>query len=209
MRNSIHLAISAVALLVATMLFFEWRSERHDRAQLQATLAAAEQSIQRATASQQLRDKQLTDTVAKLETLKSTVRSQQQVLAHLPDVLPLPTPLRQTSAPPLATIEIEPPSGPPGSAQKPTAPQPQGTTIPNEDLKPLYDFAVDCKACQAKLATAASDLADEKTKTQNLSRERDAALKLARGGSLRQRMTRALKWFVIGAIVGTAAAKSH
>ena len=37
--------------------------------------------------------------------------------------------------------------------------------IPGEDLKPLYDFTIDCKACQSKLTAAQADLTDEKTKT--------------------------------------------
>jgi hypothetical protein len=36
--------------------------------------------------------------------------------------------------------------------------------LPAADLKPLYDFALDGKACQTKLAAAQSDLTDEKTK---------------------------------------------
>ena len=62
---------------------------------------------------------------------------------------------------------------------------------------------------QTRLTAATADLADEKIKTQTLGRERDAALKLARGGSLRQRLGRAMKWFVIGAIAGAVAAKAH
>src|SRR5207302_10940884 len=96
MRNWIHLAITGVALLIATTLFVEWRSEVRDRAKLQATLAVAEQSLQRATASQQDRDRQLNDAVGKLEALKATVVTQQQILARLPEVLPLPKPLVAT-----------------------------------------------------------------------------------------------------------------
>jgi len=90
MRDSLHLAITGIALLVATALFIEWRAEARDRAKLQATLAVAEQSLQRATASQQDRDRQLNDAVGKLETLKATVVTQQQILARLPEVLALP-----------------------------------------------------------------------------------------------------------------------
>ncbi len=208
MRNELHLLATIAALLIATILFFEWRAERRDRAQLQATLASAEQSIQRATASQQERDKQLSDTVARMESLKATVRTQQEIITRLPQVLPLPTPLGPTPD--------NDPSQSKGHAAssvvsaKPDSPTPKGnipTTIPPEDLKPLYDFAVDCRACQAKLAASTADLADEKSKTQALSRERDAALKLAKGGSLRQRFNRALKWFAIGAAIGIVAAK--
>jgi hypothetical protein len=32
-------------------------------------------------------------------------------------------------------------------------------------LKPLYDFTIDCKACQAKLSAAQGNLTDERKKT--------------------------------------------
>jgi hypothetical protein len=78
--------------------------------------------------------------------------------------------------------------------------------IPAEDLKPLYDFALDCKACQAKLAAAQGDISDEKTKTAALTRERDDALRIARGGTVWRRIVRAAKWFAIGAAAGAVAA---
>ncbi|HLZ14304.1 MAG TPA: hypothetical protein VKP58_17110 [Candidatus Acidoferrum sp.] len=210
MRDSIHLAITAVALLVATTLFVEWRSEIRDRAKLQATLDKAEQSLERANAAQQDRDRQLNDAVGKLEALKATVVTQQQILARLPDVLSLPKPIVMQQAPnPSAAPESRVGTSVARAGATHDAPTPTTTAIPNEDLKPLYDFAVDCKTCQARLATATADLADEKSKTQALGRERDAALKLARGGSLRQRLGRAMKWFVIGAIAGAIAAKAH
>lgn len=91
------------------------------------------------------------------------------------------------------------------------SPQPTAKSqavIPNEDLKPLYDFALDCKACQAKLAAAQGDLTDEKAKEAVLTKERDEAIKAAKGGSLWRRMIRAAKWFAIGAAAGTIAAKT-
>jgi len=57
------------------------------------------------------------------------------------------------------------------------------------------------------LATAQANLKDEQTKTQALSRERDAALQAARGGSVLRRVVRAAKWFVIGAAAGAVAAR--
>src|SRR5262249_10831785 len=182
-----------------------WRNASLDRYRLQAQISQAEEALQRATASQQQRDKQLTETLAKLDDLKTTVKTRQQILAHLPDVLPLPKPIQesttQTPALSAAATSVKP--------EIPDSPKPTAATIPPEDLKPLYDFAVDCEACQVKLATATADLADEKNKTQTLSRERDDALKLARGGSLGQRLRRGLKWFAIGVVVGTVAAKAR
>ncbi|HWZ96921.1 MAG TPA: hypothetical protein VN025_04100 [Candidatus Dormibacteraeota bacterium] len=205
MRSTLHLVLSAIALLIALAFFWEWRAARGDSERLQAALSDAQQSLQRATASQEQRDKQLTDTVARLAALKTTVKTQADILAKLPDVLPLPKPIQQLATEvPAGLGQIA--NAKPGAPQ---APKPTVNTLPSEDLKPLYDFAVDCKACQAKLATVTADLSDEKNKTQVLGRERDAALQAARGGSLRQRIKRALKWFAIGAVAGAIAAKSH
>jgi hypothetical protein len=55
--------------------------------------------------------------------------------------------------------------------------------IAGSDLKPLYDFALDCKTCEAKLATSQSDLADEKGKAAILLKKRDDALRVARGAA--------------------------
>jgi hypothetical protein len=65
-----------------------------------------------------------------------------------------------------------------------------------------------CKACQAKLAAAQSDLTDEKTKTTARTKKRDQALQIAHGGSVWRRMRRAAKWFFIGAAAGAIAAKT-
>lgn len=101
----------------------------------------------------------------------------------------------------------EAPAGTPSTSANllPSAPSAQ---IPAADLKPLYDYVLDCKVCQAKLTAAQSDLADEKTKTATLTKSRDEALKAAKGGSLFQRTVRALKWFALGAAAGVVAAKS-
>ena len=81
--------------------------------------------------------------------------------------------------------------------------------IPAADLKPLYDFTLDCRACQAKLAAAQADLTDERAKTAVLTRERDEAVRVAKGGSVLRRVARNAKWLAIGAAAGAIAAKSH
>ncbi|MGB6833485.1 MAG: hypothetical protein WBE24_08495, partial [Candidatus Acidiferrum sp.] len=86
--------------------------------------------------------------------------------------------------------------------------QPTDAILPAADLKPLYDFAMDCKACQAKLATAQADLSDEKTENTALTKEKDAAVAAAKGGSVLHRILRAAKWFVLGAAAGAVAAKA-
>jgi len=142
--------------------------------------------------------------VAGLKKKEASVQKPAQVVAALPDVITLPAPI---------SIDAERPAseGGPYTGKNATSDvdgvQPK-INFPAADLKPLYDFAVDCKACQAKLGAAQADLADEKVKSQALGRERDDALRAAKGGSVLRRIARAAKWFAIGAAAGAIAAKA-
>jgi len=185
-----------VALLVSAVLGVAvvqaWRADRRERSQLEAELAATKQLLAAADARQHYRDEQLAQTLATLAAEKRTIVTPAQIVRELPSQLPLPSPLVLQSAP-----------------ASPNSPAPQtNAVIPAEDLKPLYDFTIDCKACQAKLAAAQGDLTDERQKTTALTRERDDALRIARGGSAWRRVARAAKWFLIGAAAGAVAAKA-
>lgn len=83
----------------------------------------------------------------------------------------------------------------------PSAPAAQ---IPTADLKPLYDFVQDCRACDAQLAVAKQNAADDAAKIAALTRERDAAITAAKGGSFWRRLRRNALWFVVGAGFGAA-----
>jgi hypothetical protein len=191
-RHWIRLVELIAALLLALAIFFSWRADRRDRSQLASELAATKQLLAAADTRQHDRDAQLAQTLATLAAEKRTIVTPAQIVRDLPSQLPLPAPLVLQSTP-----------------ASPNSPSPQtNAVIPAEDLKPLYDFAIDCKACQAKLATAQADLTDERQKTTALTRERDDALHIARGGSLIRRIGRAAKWLLIGAAAGAAAAKA-
>ena len=86
----------------------------------------------------------------------------------------------------------------------PSAPAAQ---IPVADLKPLFDFVQDCRSCQAQLAAAKQNSADDAAKIAALTRERDAALTAAKGGTFLRRLRRNALWFAVGAGIGYAAAK--
>jgi len=185
-----------IALLVAAVLGVAvaqaWRADRRERAQLETELAATKQLLAAADARQHDRDAQLAQTLATLAAEKRTVVTPAQIVRELPSQISLPSPIVLQSAPAL-----------------PDSPTPKtNAVIPAEDLKPLYDFTIDCKACQAKLAAAQGDLTDERNKTTALTRERDDALRIARGGSAWRRIGRAAKWFFIGAAAGAVAAKT-
>ncbi len=179
-------AIFGVAVVQA------WRADRRERSQLESELAATKQLLASADARQHDRDAQLAQTLATLAAEKRTIVTPAQIIHDLPNQLPLPSPIVLQSAQAL-----------------PNSPTPKANAvIPAEDLKPLYDFTIDCKTCQAKLAVTQGDLADERQKTTALTRERDDALRIARGGSAWRRIGRAAKWFLIGAAAGAIAAKT-
>lgn len=191
-REWIRLAELVAAFALALAVFLSWRADRRDRSQLESELAATKQLLAAADTRQHDRDAQLAQTLASLVAEKRTIVTPAQILHDLPNQLPLPSPFVLQSAPP-----------------SPDSPSPKtNAVIPAEDLKPLYDFTIDCKACQSKLTAAQADLTDERQKTTALTRERDDALRIAKGGSLLRRITRAAKWFIIGAAAGAVAAKA-
>lgn len=77
--------------------------------------------------------------------------------------------------------------------------------IPPADLKPLYDYVQDCRACQAEIAVAKQNAADDAVKISALTSERDAAITAAKGGTFWRRLRRNAMWFAIGATAGSAA----
>jgi hypothetical protein len=95
------------------------------------------------------------------------------------------------------------------SESLPTAPVAQvpAAQIPAVDLKPLFDFVQDCRACQAQLAAAKQNSADDAAKIAALTRERDAAITASKGGSFLRRLRRNALWFVVGAGAGYVIAK--
>jgi hypothetical protein len=223
----LRVAGSLAAVAAATILFTTWRANRHDTDRLAADLALAKQSLAQVDARQHDRDKQLLQTLATLAAEKRNITTPAQILRDLPQQIPLPSPITlqpkpQLCAPPgftecgglVAASTIEPNRrSPPTATESNTAGKqsvkPDQAILPIEDLKPLYDFAINCKACQVKLAAAQADLTDERAKAALVTRERNEAVKVAKGGSVLRRIARNAKWLAIGALAGAVAAKAH
>ena len=224
MGTWIKLAAVVIVAVLAASVFVAWRDARKEQAALQSELKTTQQALAEATARQASRDAAVNDLVAGLKKKEAAVQKPEQVVAALPDVITLPAPItiepettgttnqvggtERPAADPSASLRA---GGGPYKGRKSQG-RPDGISpkvnFPAADLKPLYDFAADCKACQAKLGATQADLADEKLKSQALGRERDDALRAARGGSVLRRIARAAKWFAIGAAVGAIAAKA-
>jgi hypothetical protein len=117
---------------------------------------------------------------------------------------PSPAPPSAVSSPAEVSPGLESPAlaAPTNQQDLPDAPSAQ---IPAADLKPLFDFVQDCRSCQAQLAAAKQNSADNAAKLTALTRERDAAVATAKGGTFWQRLRRNALWFVVGAGAGTAA----
>jgi hypothetical protein len=191
-RFYVRFATLLVAVILCVAAFYAWRADQRDRAQLAAELAATKQLLTAAAARQHDRDAQLAQTLATLAAEKRTIVTPAQIVRELPGQISLPSPIVLQSTPAL-----------------PDSPTPKtNAVIPTEDLKPLYDFTLNCKACQAKLSAAQGDLSDERKKTTALTHERDDALRIARGGSAWRRIGRAAKWLLIGAAAGAIAAQA-
>jgi hypothetical protein len=226
-RFSIRVTAVAIASGLILALLAAWRADRRDRAQLAADLAAGRQALAQADARRHDRDAQLLQTLAALAAEKHTVTAPAQILRKLPQQIPLPVPLALQAPDPMTKPQKGTcSSGLPWSAKGPVC-GPEGleparsnsnpprkapvaqAVIPAADLKPLYDFSLDCRACQAKLAAAQADLTDEQAKTAVLTRERNEAVRTAKGGSVLRRIARNAKWLAIGVAAGAIAAKAH
>jgi hypothetical protein len=215
MENWIKVAAVVVVAVLAGSVFVAWRAARKEQAALQAELKSTQQALAEATARQASRDAAVNDLVAGLKKKEAAVQKPAQVVAALPDVIRLPTPITIVSE--STSAQRQPDGARPASEGDPykgagqnrvSDEIPPKVNFPAADLKPPYDFAVECKACQAKLGAAQADLGDEKVKSQLLGRERDDALRAAKGGSVLRRIARAAKWFAIGAAAGAIAAKA-
>ena len=217
-RIWLKLAEILVPVILAMTIFVSWQADRRDRARLATQLAAAQKTIADAAASQHDRDTLLNQTLAQLAAQKQAAVTTAQILKALPAAISLPAPIALPSnvTPATAAVSSAVNSGAHSSDEGNSAPskpiakpaQSADAVLPAADLKPLYDFAMDCKACQAKLAASQSDLSDEKTKTAVLTKELDAAIRAAKGGSALRRIASAAKWLVLGAAAGAIAAKA-
>jgi|SRR5579862_5117741 len=231
-RRTLEIAAFCVALLIAVLAIHAWLSSRDEQQRLQSTLAAQKQVLDAADTREQTRQSTLNAALAKIEKLKRATQTPQQILRDLPQYLPLPQPI--TLAPPPADTypqqgtalptkpatarAAQPAPSQPDTSPLPTAPQPSvpcnptnavgncSVQMPAADLKPLYDFAQTCRECQLRLTAAQQDHADDLTKLNALTRQRDAALTAAKGGTFWRRLRRNALWFVVGAGIGAAAA---
>jgi hypothetical protein len=185
-----------VALLATGMIVDSWLTARRNSAQLAATVASQNTLIKQAAAREQRRDKELADALNRIAAEKRQIQTPRQAVEAIPSVLPpLPLPVGITF-PELSAI-------PPSKDVPPAV-----VSVPQQDLKPLYDALQDCRASTLERDAAKKNLADDQARIAALTRQRDTALTAAHGGSLWLRLKRGTKWFVIGVVAGAVAASA-
>jgi HAMP domain-containing protein len=198
LRRTVELVAFALALLIAAMALHAWLVSR------QSALA---------------------QTLAQIENLKRATQTPQQIVSAIPQFISLPqpitlTPTQQGIQAPNATARFpnpgtsdtskpSPSSGANRGADSSDAALPSAPTaqIPTADLKPLYNYIQDCRSCQAQLASAQQNAADDASKIEALTKERDAAVTASKGGTIWRRLSRNALWFALGAAATLAATK--
>jgi hypothetical protein len=223
-RRTIELFCFLAALVLAALSFHAWLASHDEQQRLQSTLTAQKEILDAADSREKDRNAALSTTLAQIAKLKTSTQSPQEILRALQQELSLPQPITLATTPanlPLPLTSTSKPSAQQGtrasqnspllavtalSDQKdlPNAPIAQ---IPAADLKPLFDFVQDCRACQAQLAAAKQNSADDAAKIAALTRDRDAAITASKGGTFLRRLRRNAMWLALGAAAGYAAAK--
>ena len=235
-RRLIEIAAFCAALLIAALAVHAWLASRDDQQRLAATLTAQKQLIDSANSDERARQASLAQALAQIEKLKRTTHSPEQIVAALRKDLSLPQPITLMRAnASTANSEQGTAASPNSLPTNPTAPS-LGSVVPGEDvwrdtdhqvsspapcttasdcsaqipaadLAPLYNYVQDCRACQLQLAAAQQNSADDAAKISALTRERDAAITAANGGSFLRRLRRNAIWLAVGAAAGYAAAR--
>ncbi len=189
-------AIAALtAFCLAIIVVRSRNSSRQADNEVRLAFSAPKAVLDQASKREQQRDRVLSKNLAQISKAERAAKNPADIAKRLPAAFgPLPHALSVSLAPRDSGSD---------------APEPPAIiTVPQEDLKPLFDRLEDCRACQEQLATAQQDLSDERTKVSALKIERDAAVKAARGGGFWSRFRTGLKWFAIGGAIGALAASA-
>jgi hypothetical protein len=187
-------AIAALAAFcLAAIVVRSRNASRQAASEMRLAFSMQKTVLDQANKRERQRDTLLSKNLAQISQAKRAAKKPSDIVKRLPAAFPpLPRPLSVSLAP----------RGP-DAAEAPSI-----ITVPQPDLKPLFDRLEDCLACQEQLAAAQQDLRDERAKVAALAIERDSAVKAARGGGFWIRLRAGAKWFAIGGAVGALAASA-
>lgn len=229
MIRRIEWTIVCVGLITIVIAGRIWIEGRRDQQVLQSSLKEKQASIDAADAREKQTEESLAKTIEQIEKLKNRVQTPAEAAKALVTELPsLPAPIKIELAPP-NSLSNRAETGSGSSEQGENAAETAGkevslirqdpkppeearlapaiATVPQRDLKPLFDAVENCRECDARLAAMQEQLQDEQEKSAAVQQQRNAAVAAAKGGSRWTRFKRAAKWIAIGAVVGGLVAR--
>lgn len=188
---TLSLVFLLALLAIAGLGVRSWLAARREAAKLAATVSAQQKLIDQANTREQQRNARLANALATIARERAAVKTPAQAAVKIPTLLPvLPDPIR-----------IDLPKPQPGQP----SPPPAIASIPQPDLKPVYNYLQDCRVCRLKLAADQANLRDQHSQIAALTTQRDAALRAVHGGGFWSHVADAAKWIVIGAAIGAIA----
>lgn len=163
----------------------QWRM---DLQKAELTKKAQDQVIAAADKRTAEREQVYQEAVKELNALKSTPQTTtKQIVERLPQLIQFPE-----------KVAVEPEHSP---VTGQIVPGKEDLVLSLANQKALNDKLVECASCEADRQRLTGDLADQKVKTTAVEKERDAFKEAAKGGSLKQRMWRRTKAFLVDAVV--------
>jgi hypothetical protein len=177
------------------------RDANRDRAIMRATIDAQRKVIEDSQRVMAENQQKLKDSLAEIERQRKQVKTPEQAARFIPQVIPGVQP-----------VIVQVPAGPvPTSPELQTSAQPANPTpapahaeIPLDQLKTLYNFAQDCRACTLKLEAAETDKRELLIQLAAMEKQKTAAVNAVHGGSFLVRLRRDSK-HALGAGAGAAA----
>lgn len=193
----IKAALAILAFAGLCLLGKSWLEQREDRIRLDEELKATKQliadrekRIEEINDTMQARDKELKETLKKVEELKARPATIREIVREIPQYIPL-------ESPPTLTPDA-------------TAPEaPLGIWFNEPSAQGLRQFYLDCHAKTLKLQPCADNADDWKRKELTwaekekiLEQQRDAAIRAVKGGTKWQRFKKSAKTFGVGVAIG-------
>lgn len=209
--------ISFIAIAVLVVIVRDYVGARAEISSLHETVASGQKSVDAATKRESVRDAALRKQIQKIEALKQKVQTPAQVVAALPAALPqlaLPITVSRSLALGDEQNGRTPRSGALASGSASITNSAGGKahsdtsatvlTVPDVDLKSLFDNLENCREATATVATLRQDLNDTKGQLSAVTAERDIVLRKASPNGRWGNVKRATKWLAVGVGLGLA-----
>jgi len=182
-----YVALALILAVVLGMAYILHRSDverAQDMATMQATLKQQNEIISQLGKQMEARSAQAEADKKTLQAQADSAKTLQQQLALIASRMSLPQPINVTLP----------------ATEHPDAPS--AVSVPTANVSTLLDYTTTCEQCKVDRAALSENLRDSQSQLGSMTKERDAAVSAAKGGSKWTRFKRAAKWLAIGGAIG-------